>query len=141
MSVKYFLDTNILVYVFDPMAPLKRERANALVNRALTLGEGCISLQVAQEFLHLCQKKFQAPMTAAEATLYLEDTLKPLCRVFPTVDLLKSALQVKDRHQYHFYDALIVAAALEARCDRLYSEDLSHGQTIGALRIENPFVS
>jgi predicted nucleic acid-binding protein len=34
-----------------------------------------------------------------------------------------------------------VAAALEARCDRLYSEDLSHGQTIGALRIENPFIS
>ncbi len=49
MSVKYFLDTNILIYVFDPTAPLKRERATAPVNRALTLGEGCISLQVAQD--------------------------------------------------------------------------------------------
>ncbi len=51
------------------------------------------------------------------------------------------ALEIKDRHQYHFYDALIIAAALEAGCERLYSEDLSHGQMIGALRIENPFLA
>jgi len=122
-------------------APLKRERATALVNRALTLGEGCISLQVAQEFLHLCQRKFQVPMTAAEAVLYLNDTLRPLCRVFPSVDLLKNALDIKDRYKFHFYDALIVAAALDAGCERLYSEDLNHGQDIEGLRIENPFVT
>lgn len=41
----------------------------------------------------------------------------------------------------YFLDALIVAAALEARRERLYREDLSHGQTIGSLRIEHPFIS
>jgi predicted nucleic acid-binding protein len=80
-------------------------------------------------------------MTAAEAVLYLNDTLRPLCRVFPSVDLLKNALDVKDRYKFHFYDALIVAAALDAGCERLYSEDLNHGQAIERLRIENPFVT
>ncbi len=141
MSAKYFLDTNVLCYVFDLTAPLKRQRADALVNRALISGEGCISFQVAQEFLHLCQRKFQVPMTAAEATLYLEDTLGPLCQIFSSAGLLKSALEIKDRYKFHFYDALIVAAALDAGCERLYSEDLQHGQTIGSLRIENPFAA
>lgn len=139
MSVKFFLDTNVIYYSFDSAAPLKRERAQALLDRALTLHEGCISFQVAQEFLHLCQRKFETPMTVAEAAFYLENTLKPVCEVLPSFDLLRSALEVKGRYGFHFYDALIVAAALEAGCERLYSEDLQHGQAIGALRIENPF--
>ncbi len=139
MNVKYFLDTNVIYYSFDPTAPLKRQRAEALIGRALTLRDGCISFQVAQEFLHLCQRKFQTPMTAAEAAFYLDKTLKPLCQVFPSFDLLQNALEIKDRYGFHFYDSLIVAAALEAGCERLYSEDLQHGQAIGALRIENPF--
>ncbi len=141
MNAKFFLDTNVLCYVFDPTAPLKRQRADALVNRALSSREGCISFQVAQEFLHLCQRRFQVPMTAAEGALYLEDTLRPLCRVFPSIDLLKSALELRDRYKFHFYNSLIVAAALDAGCERLYSEDLQHGQQIAQLRIENPFVT
>ena len=100
-----------------------------------------ISFQVAQEFLNLCQRKFTPPMTYNEAQIFLEEILLPLCRVFPSITLLGSALQVKDRYKFHFYDALIVAAALEAGCERLYSEDLQHGQAIGSLRVENPFAA
>jgi predicted nucleic acid-binding protein len=57
----------------------------------------------------------------------------------PTPALFERALEVQDRYGYAFYDALIVAAALEAGCTRLYSEDLQDGQRIGALTIENPF--
>jgi predicted nucleic acid-binding protein len=58
-----------------------------------------------------------------------------------SIDLLKSALELKERCRYSFYDSLIIAAALEADCDLLYSEDLHHGQQIGRLRIVNPFVT
>ena len=141
MSASFFLDTNVLAYAFDPAAPAKRERARELVNEALSSGSGCISLQVAQEFLNICLRKFAVPMTVPEAAAYLEETLTPLCRVFPSIDLLKSALELKERCRYSFYDSLIIAAALEAGCELLYSEDLHHGQQIGRLRIVNPFVT
>ena len=141
MSASFFLDTNILAYAFDPVAPAKRERARELMNEALRSGSGCISLQVAQEFLNVCLRKFAVPMTFPEAAAYLEETLTPLCQVFPSIDLLKSALELKQSSGYSFYDSMIIAAALEAGCDLLYSEDLHHGQHIGRLRIENPFVT
>ena len=79
MSVKYFLDTNILIYVFDPTAPLKRERATALVNRALTLGEGCISLQVAQDrgAAHRQTHSLPERVLATPAASHLAITLHP----------------------------------------------------------------
>ena len=141
MSARFFLDTNILVYSFDPTAPLKRQKAASLVNEALISGKGCISLQVAQEFLNLCQRKFAVPMTAAEAAGYLRTTLASLCKVFPPVSLLEDALDLRQKLGYRFYGSLIVAAAREAGCEKLYSEDMHHGQSIGRLRIENPFVT
>ena len=57
----------------------------------------------------------------------------------PTPALYRRCLDVQERWKYGFYDSLIVAAALEAGCKRLLSEDLQHGQRIEGLRIENPF--
>jgi len=57
----------------------------------------------------------------------------------PSSDLYSQAIDLQGRAAISFYDALIVAAALKAGCTRLLSEDLQHGQTFGALRIENPF--
>jgi predicted nucleic acid-binding protein len=141
MSTRFFLDTNIFVYTFDHTSPSKQQRATELVSEALSSGKGCISLQVAQEFLNLCQRKFPAPMTAAEATQHLKAVLAPLCTVFPTIALLEEALDLRQNLRFSFYDSLIIAAALEAGCTLLYSEDLHHGQQIGQLRIENPFVT
>ena len=141
MSASFFIDTNVLAYAFDPADLAKRERARELVNEALRSGNGCISLQVAQEFLNICLRKFAVPMTVPEAAAYLQETLTPLCRVFPSIELLKSGLELKERCKYSFYNSLIIAAALEAGCDLLYSEDLHHGQQIGRLRIASPFVT
>jgi predicted nucleic acid-binding protein len=57
-----------------------------------------------------------------------------------TLDLHVAARTLAQAHRLSFYDAQIVAAALEAGCDTLYSEDMQHGQAIGALRIQNPFL-
>lgn len=59
----------------------------------------------------------------------------------PTPALYEAALYLQARYGYSFYDALIVASAGAQGCRRLYSEDLQHGQRIGILTIENPFLS
>jgi predicted nucleic acid-binding protein len=141
MSASYFLDTNIIAYAFTKQMPEKRQRALQLVEQALNTGSGTISFQVAQESLKLCQQEFSPPMELKEAQVFLQEVLTPLCGVFPNVALLNSALELKDRYKYSFYDSLIIAAALEAGCETLYSEDLQHGQQIGRLRIVNPFVT
>jgi predicted nucleic acid-binding protein len=57
----------------------------------------------------------------------------------PTEALYRSCLRLQDRYRYSFYDSLIIAAALDSGCDRLYTEDLQDGQRIEGLTIVNPF--
>jgi predicted nucleic acid-binding protein len=138
-AVSFFLDTNTLVYTFDKTAPEKQAKAQQLLEQAL-LGEGCISFQVIQEFLNLAVRKFDPPLTAMQAKRYLHTTLEPLCLVYADVELYQRALDVRDRWRFSFYDSLIVAAALEAGCTTLYSEDLQHNQKVETLAIINPFL-
>ena len=70
---------------------------------------------------------------------FLRNVLAPLWRVQPSAALYTRTLDVQQRYRFSFYDSLIVAAALEAGCARLLSEDLQHGQLIEGLTIENPF--
>ena len=58
----------------------------------------------------------------------------------PSSTLYERALELQGRYRFSFYDSLVVAAALESGCTRLYSEDLQHGQRVGGLTIENPFL-
>ena len=99
----------------------------------------CISFQVVQETLRVLTEKLPRPADADAAQTFFVHTLQPLWRVMPSAGLYGEALRIKGRWKFSFYDALIVAAALEAGCKRLYSEDLQHGQRIEGLRIENPF--
>ncbi|MEZ5451259.1 MAG: PIN domain-containing protein [Thiothrix sp.] len=138
-GAEFFLDTNTLVYTFDKTAPEKQAKAVQLLELALS-GKGCISFQVIQEFLNLALRKFDPPMTEAQAKRYLQTTLEPLCTVFADVALYERALAARERWRFGFYDSLIVAAALDAGCSILYSEDLQHGQKIENLTVINPFM-
>lgn len=135
----FFLDTNILIYAFTRQDELKSRRSTQLMQDALKNNQGMISYQVVQEFLSLSTRKFSVPMKIEDAELYLEKTLIPLCKIFPSEHLWKKALLIHLRWQYSFYDSLIIVAALEADCKTLYSEDLQHQQKIEALTIINPF--
>jgi len=139
MSVRFLSDTNVLVYAVDRVDKNKHDTARQILETALASGEGCISFQVAQEFPNVVTQKFLKPMSAKEAQGYVRELLVPLCAVWPSAGLLEQALDVKERWKFHFYDALIVAAALEVGCGTLYSEDMQHGLRIGDLTIENPF--
>ena len=140
MSAADFLDTNVLVYMFDRQAPGKQATAKQLVSQALTNGSGVISFQVVQESLDTLTRKARAVMTPVDARVFLRDVLVPLWHVHPTAALYDRALQIQAKQGFSFYDSAIVAAALEAGCRRLLTEDLQHGQKVGSLRIENPFL-
>ncbi len=141
MSAADFLDTNVLVYLVDREAdPRKRAIANGLVTGAVHLGTAVVSAQVVQETLNVVTTRLTPHMPPAGAQEFLRRILLPIWQVQPTPALFSRALALRERYQFSFYDALIVAAALEGGCARLLSEDLQHGQQIEGLTIHNPFL-
>jgi predicted nucleic acid-binding protein len=97
-----------------------------------------VSVQVLNEFVQVCRRK--ADLSWDEILRSLQ-TIKDLCgRAVPiTMETHELAVDISRRYRFHIYDSLIVAAAIEARCARLLTEDLQHGQVVEGLRIENPF--
>lgn len=135
-----FMDSNVFVYMFDETDNRKRDTAVRLVESALHTGSASISFQVIHEILNVVTRKVATPMTSGDAKRFMEEVLVPLWRVSPSVGLYNRALDIQARYRYGFYDSLIVAAALEEGCTRLYTEDLQDGQKIEGLTIENPFL-
>jgi predicted nucleic acid-binding protein len=134
-----FLDSNVFVYLFDETDSQKRATAQRLVQEGLESGQTCISFQVVQETLHVVTQKLARPLSREDAQRLLDDVLAPLWRVMPSPSLYQRGLALAGRYRFAFYDSLIVAAALDAGCTRLWSEDLQDGQKIGQLTIQNPF--
>ena len=139
MNGKFFLDTNVFVYSVDKSSPAKQKRATELVREAIASGKGIVSYQVVQEFFSVALKGFADVMSMPEAEHYLASVFHPMLAVQSPQALVADALRLYERHRLSWYDSLIVAAALEAQCSVLYSEDMHHGQTFGDLRIDNPF--
>lgn len=140
MSGRFFLDTNIFVYSLDASSPKKSLRATQLIRHAIVTRGGIVSYHVVQEFFNIAFRRFAQPMTSADAEQYLSATLRPLLATHSSPALFAEALRLRARFQLPWYDSLIVASALEANCDTLYSEDFQHGQQFGNLRISNPFL-
>ena len=137
---KFFLDTNILVYSFDPDTPVKAAVAEKLITHGRTSGLGVISYQVTQEFVNVALRRFTAIMTADELERYSLRVLFPLLKIHSSPDLFLQALHLQSRIRLSWYDSLIVAAAQQSGCKILYSEDFQHGQRLGNLLVQNPFV-
>lgn len=140
MRGNYFLDTNILVYTFDKSQPKKRTISKGLVRAALNEGVGCISYQVIQELLNVATRKFANTLSVSDSQNYLSNVLEPLCEVFSSIGLFHQALEISNRWKFSFYDSLIIAAAISAKCNILYTEDLQHNQKIENIKIVNPFL-
>jgi len=140
MSARFFLDTNIFVYLFDRSAIAKAAKAQQLIRDALTSRKGVISFQVVQEFFNVALKRFSPPMTTAEAEQYLASVFRPLLAVHSSAALYAEALRTREAGRISWFDSLIVSAAIQSGCDRLYSEDLQHGQKFGSVQIVNPFL-
>ena len=140
MRGRFFLDTNVFVYSFDTAAPAKARKAALLIRRAADSGQGIVSYQVVQEFFNIALRRFPQPMAMAEAEQYLITVFRPLLAIHSSPALYVEGLRIAAKHRFSWYDSLIVAAALEAQCETLFSEDLQHGREIEGLKIQNPFV-
>jgi predicted nucleic acid-binding protein len=140
MSARCFLDTNIFIYSIDRRDPAKERKAAKLIRDNLSSLKGVVSFQVVQEFFYVATTRLLAPMSPAEAQLYLEGVFTPLLRVHSSTALYAEAIAMQSRYKLSWYDSLMVCAALLAECTILYSEDMQHGQRFGALQIQNPFL-
>ncbi len=133
MSVaRRFFDTNVLLYLLSADAA-KADR----VEEALVAG-GTISVQVLNEFTSVALRKLGMKVSQVREVL---EPITEICEVMPlTTQIHQRGLQVAERYRFSFYDALIVAAALESGSTTLYSEDLQDGQVIDrVLAVKNPF--
>jgi predicted nucleic acid-binding protein len=129
-----FFDTNVLVYLASGDAA-KADQAEAAVAAG-----GVVSVQVLNELANAARRKMQ--MSWADTHAFL-DTLRGLLTVHPlTIEIHESGLRLAERYGFSLYDAMIAAAALQAGCDTLLSEDMHDGLTLDeGLRIANPFVA
>jgi predicted nucleic acid-binding protein len=135
MNDDAFFDTNVLIYMVAKNDP------RAAAAEALLAAGGVLSVQVLNEFAAVTRRKLG--MTWDEVTEALA-AIRTLCpKPVPiTIETHETALRLAAQYGYHIYDALIAAAALQAGCTTLYSEDLQNGQVIdGCLTVRNPFVS
>jgi predicted nucleic acid-binding protein len=107
-----FVDTSILVYAHDDSAGHKRDQARALVEQLWESRDGCLSVQVLQEFFVSVTRKIAKPL---------------------------DAVGIHQRTGISFWDAMIVRSAAEMGCAVLYSEDLNAGQDYSGVPLENPF--
>ena len=133
MSGKAFFDTTVLVYVVgqrDERTP----KAEALVANG-----GVVSVQVLNELASVSRRKLGMSWQDIGEALAAVRVLCPLTTPL-TTDTHDLALRVAEKYGFQFYDALIAAAALEAECTTLYSEDFQDGQVIERrLTVRNPF--
>lgn len=133
MIVRAFADTNVAVYCLDADAT---RRAKAL---AVMRSHPVISVQVVNEFLSVVLRRGRLPR---ETVIRLVRILMNRCEVMSvTRQTVETALYLGDRYQVSHWDSLIIAAALAAGCDTLFSEDLQHSQIFnGHLTVVNPFL-
>ena len=135
MNDSVFFDTNVLVYVVGQ----KDHRTAAA--EALLAGGGIVSVQVLNELASVARRKLAMTWEEIGEALAAIRTLCPT-PVPLTVETHEAGLRIAAQYQLHIYDALVAAAALEAECTTLYSEDLHDGQIIdGRLTIRNPFTT
>lgn len=130
--MKAFFDTNVLVYTATS------DKKKPLALNCLGRG-GIVSTQVLNEFVHVARRKLRHDWPQIERALGLFraslDDVVPL-----TLETHSSAVVMARDHSLAFYDALIVASAIETGCDTLFSQDLQNGRHFGGLVIVNPFL-
>lgn len=132
MTGKPFFDTTILIY------SISHEDKRAITAERLLLHGGYVSVQVLNEFTAVARRKLGMSWDETRQAL---SAIRTLCNspVALTLSTHEKAFDIAVRYGYYIYDAVILAAALQAGCKTLYSEDMQHDQWIETISIINPF--
>ena len=138
MSGKVFIDSNILIYAHDRDAGEKNKIAAAILKHLWETKTGVLSVQVLQEFYVNVTRKIVNPLPKPKAREIIQSY-----RAWPIesndIETIFAASEFEERYKLSFWDALIVAAACNAKAEKILTEDLNHGQRIEGVFIENPF--
>jgi predicted nucleic acid-binding protein len=132
VSSDRFLDTNVLLY-----AHCEGDHRAAIAQRLLIEG-GMVGVQVLNEFASVARAKLAFTWPEVKEAIEKIAILCPNPRPL-SIETHLEALRISKRYGFSIWDGLIVAAAKEARCSTLLTEDLQHGQVVEGVRIENPF--
>ncbi len=131
-----FVDTNVLVYLFDGDSPGKQARARELLDREAE--NIVLSTQVLGEFYVVVTRKLARPLGTDVAREAVDDLCAFQVRPLHAA-LVRAAARRSESSKLSYWDALIVETAIDAGAAVLLTEDLQHGQTFSGLRIANPF--
>ena len=140
MSGKCFVDTNILVYSRDSTEPAKQRMAKQWLTHLWQQEAGRINTQVMNEYYVTVTQKLKPGLSKdqARADLRALAVWQPL---EISTHLIESAWDVQDQYEYSWWDSLVIASALFLDCQYLLSEDMQHEQSLGSLKIINPFLA
>ncbi|MBN1454446.1 MAG: PIN domain-containing protein [Anaerolineales bacterium] len=133
-----FVDSNILVYAYDNTQGDKHQIAITLLENLWAAGVGCLSVQVLQEFYYNITHKSAKPLAPAMAAQVIEDFSDWIIHRPGIRDVL-AAIELLQRHNISFWDAMILRSAQQCNCSRLLTEDLSNGQRYENVTVINPF--
>lgn len=138
--MRVFVDTNVLVYLFDADAPDKQQRARDVVADLAQRKALVLSAQVLGELYVTLTRKLAEPLPADQALRVIADLA-----VYPVValdaTLVRQAAELSMRDQLAYWDALILTAAAEAGADTVYSEDFQSGRSYRGVTVVDPFVA
>jgi len=134
-----FVDANVLIYRRDSSEPVKQQKATAWIDFLWQSKQGCLSVQVLNEFYVIVTRKLKPGMDieAARADVRALMTWQPIA-----IDTLvvEKAWIIQDRFLFSWWDSLIIAAAQVAQCRYLLTEDLQDGQELDGVIVVNPFI-
>ena len=136
---RVFVDTNILIYAHDLDSDVKYKIAGAILIKLWQEGAGVISTQVLQEFYVNVTRKIPDPLSPAKARGILENYMTWHVEWNGPESILRAS-EIEERHLLSFWDSLIIAAACNAKAEKILTEDMNHGQIIEGVLIENPFL-
>jgi predicted nucleic acid-binding protein len=141
MTDRVFLDTNILVYVYDSFDQTKQDRAIAVVDVLIQKSLAAISPQVMGEFYHATTRP-KRPLLSPDEALTRIQTYLAVCHVLDITELIVlDAIRRVKTYQFSYWDAQIWATARLHQVVTIYSEDFNSGATIEGVSFINPFQS
>ena len=140
IKILHFLDTNVLLYAHDKSAGEKQQQAGAIVTAMWESGNGCLSVQVLQEFYVNITQKVAQRLDKEVALQIIKDLACWRIHVPDAAEVLK-AIEIQIAYKISFWDAMVIRSAQAMRCQTLWTEDLQAGQVIAGVRAVNPFTS
>lgn len=139
MSGKRFVDTRVLIYAHDLDAGTRHDRAASVLRELRDSGLGVISVQVLQEFYVNVTYKIPQPLALVDARGIVQ-AYRAWQVETPTAANVLQASEIRERNRLSFWDAMIVATAVQGGAETLLSEDLNDGQVIEGVQVENPLL-